>query len=62
MKSLIDALVVGTYLLAIVWGGKYTLAYTAHKVKMMALEKVHRGLGDLTPMAQRMTGKKYSWQ
>ena len=62
IKNLIDVLVVATYIFALAWGGKYTLSHMAYKIKIMALEKAAGGLGDLTPMTQRMTGKKYSWQ
>ena len=62
MKNLIDTLIVGIYLIAGIWGGKYTLSHIAHKTKMMALEKAARGLDDLGPITQRMTGKKYNWQ
>jgi hypothetical protein len=62
MKNLIDALVVATYISVMAWGGKYTLSYMDHKIKIMALEKAAVGLSDLTPMTQRMTGKNYSWQ
>jgi uncharacterized protein YneF (UPF0154 family) len=62
MKNLIDALVVGVYLIVGIYGGKYTLSYISHKSKMMALEKAARGLDDLTPITQTMTGKRYQWQ
>jgi len=61
LKNLIDAIVMGTYFFALILGGKYTLSHLTHKTKMMALEKAARGLDDLTPMTQTMTGKKY-WQ
>ena len=61
MKSLIDSLVVATYLFIGAWGSKYTLSQIAQKTQMMALEKAQKGLVDLTPMTRRMTGREYSW-
>lgn len=61
MKNLIDALVVSVYLFAAAWGGKYTLSHITQKTKIMALEKAFRGLDDLTPMTQKMTGRKLNF-
>lgn len=62
MKNLIDALVVGVYLVAGIYGGEQALSFITHKSKMMALEKAAKGLDDLTPITQVMTGKTYHWQ
>ena len=56
MSKIIDTLIIGIYMLSIAFAGKYSLAYLAHKIQYMALEKVALGLGYLEPIAQRMTG------
>lgn len=62
MKSLIDSIVVTIYVCASAWGGKYTLSSMANKAQSLAFEKVIQGLDDLSPITQKMTGKKYEWQ
>lgn len=62
MKGLIDSLVVAIYVCASAWGGKYALANIAAESQSLALEKAVQGLDDLSPITQKMTGKKYSWQ
>lgn len=46
--------------IAIALGMTYGLPKAAHMVKMEALKKVKQGLPPMTPMAEKLTGKKQS--
>ncbi len=55
MKSIIDTIIA---ILFILFGLDFGLEYLHREVKRATIKRLHKGLPPLSPMTQRMTGRK----